>query len=57
MNHSVRAVKSLTYAPSEVRGVCESEPHGEVHVLASPNGVASETVCQYRWMSSDVNRE
>ena len=28
------SVKNLTHARSEVRGVCESSPHGEVHIFA-----------------------
>ena len=27
------SVKNLTHARSEVRGVCESLPHGEVHIF------------------------
>ena len=38
----VLSVKNLTHTRSEVRGVCESSPHGEVHIFATPNGVSSD---------------
>ena len=48
------SVKNLTHARSEVRGVCESSPHGEVHIFALRMGCPL-TVCPYASSFPSVN--